>query len=253
VKLNPLLSRSVPLIDIEINRSGDGRTVTAYAATFDQGYDVRDNLYPHPYVEEIDPKAFNRTLKNGAAQRAQVIFNHGMTLDGTPSDRFSLPLGVPLEIRAEPQGLLTVTRYSKTPLGDEVLQLIADGAIRAQSFRGPIYRSAPPRLTDGKTVIRRLEIGLTEYGPAPFAVNHGAAILAVRSTLLDEIREMSPDELRALRDLIETTGLAPEGTPDPESTPDAPPADPSAPATTGPLLNIIEAEQAQRRRRTNQE
>ena len=31
----PEIERSVPLIDIEINRSGDGRTVTAYAATFE--------------------------------------------------------------------------------------------------------------------------------------------------------------------------------------------------------------------------
>jgi phage head maturation protease len=137
------ITRTVPLLDYEIARDGDGRTVTAYAAAFGNSYEVRDQ--DGHYDEIVNAKAFNQAIRRGAVRTAQVHFNHGLTLWGTPSDRYSMPVGVPEEIRAEPLGLLTVTRYAKTELGDEILQLWRDGAIRGQSFRGEVYRSAKPK------------------------------------------------------------------------------------------------------------
>ena len=118
-----VITRTVPLLDFEIDRSGDGRTVTAYAATFDNPYEVND-AEGH-YDEVLDPTSLNRTIANGALRSAQVFFNHGLTLWGTPSDRYSAPVGVPIDIRADGRGLLTVTRYANTELGDEMLQLWA--------------------------------------------------------------------------------------------------------------------------------
>lgn len=241
------IERSVPLIDIEINRSGDGRTVTAYAATFGTPYEVRD--HDGHYDETINPQAFNRAI--GSAERLrgiQVVYNHGMTLWRTPSERYSMPLGVPLEVRAEPKGLLTVTRYAKTPLADEVLELIDSGAIRSQSFRGPIIRSAKPVPgKNGRPMIERLQVGLVEYGPTPFPANNSAAILAVRSSLLAaEIGDLSPEERAELLALLQQAEPHIGGSsadPEPHDEPAAAPASPAPAAPpAGPSVDVDAAE-----------
>jgi HK97 family phage prohead protease len=176
-----LFHRTYTLDDIQIQRSGDGRTVEAYAAMFDAPYEVQDQ-YGH-YMETIDRAAFNRTLTNGAGKSAMCLYNHGMTVHGTADALSSVPLGTPLEIRADGKGLLTVTRYNKSALADSVLESIRNGDIRSQSFRGRIIRSSPDRVPTVRrggplpTIVRH-ELGLTDYG---------AEILAVRS--LAELRE----------------------------------------------------------------
>jgi hypothetical protein len=45
------------------------------------------------------------------------LYNHGMTLHATPSDRNSVPIGIPLEIRADEHGC-SPTRYHKGELAD---------------------------------------------------------------------------------------------------------------------------------------
>src|SRR5258705_10126939 len=135
--------RSFALDDIQIIRSGDGRTVEAYAAMFDQPYEVQD-VHGH-YMEIIDRAGFNRTLSNGAGKSAMCLYNHGMTVHGTADALSSVPLGTALEIKADGRGLLTVTRYNKSALADSVLEAIRNGDIRSQSFRGRIIRSSPDR------------------------------------------------------------------------------------------------------------
>lgn len=244
----PEIVRAVPLLDLDVDL--DGRTVTAYAATFGDPYPVSD--FDGDYDEIIHRSAFNRTLKAGVAGRVQPLFNHGRTIAGTPSDRYSMPLGVPLEVKAEPKGLLTVTRYAKTDLADEVLELIREGAITAQSFRGPIYRSAATRIgPDGRATIERLELGLRDYGPAPFAVNTGASILAVRSEIVAERLEALgdlTDEERAELARMLVNGTALEAPATPEDTQGTPPAD-EAPADPGSSLDLLSIEAAQRRRK----
>jgi hypothetical protein len=118
----------------------------------------------------------------------KVLYNHGMTINGTPSERFSMPIGVPVDIRAEARGLLTRTRYSETPLADEVLESIRAGSITSQSFTGRIMRSDPQlragdrhRPRSGQlTTVRRTELGLREYGPVLWPAYTGAEILGVR-------------------------------------------------------------------------
>jgi len=200
--------RSFALDDIQILRSGDGRTVEAYAAMFDQPYEVRDQ-HGH-YMEVIDRAAFNRTLTNGAGKQAMCLYNHGMSVvDGRPDPMAQIPIGTPLEIKADGRGLLTVTRYNKSTYADEILEAIRNGAIRAQSFRGRIVRSSPdrvPAVRRGGTLptITRHELGLTDYGPTPIPVNAGAEIMAVRSRqeLIQDFAALDDDDrlelLRAL-------------------------------------------------------
>jgi HK97 family phage prohead protease len=191
--------RTFALEDIAIRAGGDGRTVTAYAAVFDASTEVHD-VDGH-YRESINRSAFNRTIGQGVS-RFQVLFNHGMDAYGQPSDRFSMPIGVPLEMRADTRGLLTVTRYAKTDLADEVLELIREGAIRGQSFNGSWVRSNRTRVARSAAGeldhIERLEIKLREYGPTPFPVYQTAEIIGVRAETTAPDPTRSPDALRAL-------------------------------------------------------
>lgn len=185
--------RTYELEDIRVIRraegDGSGRLVEAYAAVFNVPAEIRDR--EGHYNEENDPTAFNRSIDHAVrASRSpfRCIYNHGLTIHGTPAERFSIPIGTPEEVRAETRGLLTRTRYNETPLADEVLEAITSGGITAQSYSGRIIRSSPqlragekyrPRGGQLQTV-RRLELGLREYGPTPFPAFSGAEILGVR-------------------------------------------------------------------------
>lgn len=258
MKQRPELVRSVPLIDFEIERGGDGRTVTAYAATFDEPYEVVD--FDGHYDEVINRAAFNRQLGLGI-DRVQVLYNHGKTLSGTASSEFSLPIAVPIEVKAEARGLLTRSRYLKTPLADQVLEMWRERAIRAQSFRGQIYRSSPPRSgPNGRPIIERLDLGLIEFGPSPFATNYSADLVAIRSALLDErldaLADLSPEERAELARLLtqpagppdDTTQVPVDGTADVADTQDD--TTEEVPVDPGQSIDIQAAAAANRRRRT---
>jgi HK97 family phage prohead protease len=201
--------RTYELEDIHIVRSaqGDatGRLVEAYAAVFNQPAEIHD--HEGHYVEEIDPAAFNKVVADIGRSRAgfgkvKVMFNHGLTMHGTPSERGSMPIGTPVEIRPEARGLLTLTRYSETPFADEVLENIRNGAITAQSFTGRIVRSDPQLRRGDKhyprggqlTTVRRTELGLKEFGPTPFAAYSGAEIVGVRMSTPGAFGDPEPDE-----------------------------------------------------------
>ncbi len=168
--------RVYPVEDMHIIRSadgGDGRTVEAFCAVFDEETEIEDQ-HGH-YREVVDRAAFNRTLdhvgrKRGGLSNIKVMYNHGRTIDNTPSDRFSIPIGTPVDIRAEPRGLLTRTRYSKIPLADEVL--------RSDPQLGRGRRHYPSR--GQLPLVRRMELGLRDYGPVVFPAYSGAEILGVR-------------------------------------------------------------------------
>jgi HK97 family phage prohead protease len=187
--------RLYALEDIHILRSadgGDGRTVEAYAAVFDEPAEIQD--HEGHYTEVIDPGAFNRAIDHASRARGgfpgsvKVLWNHGRDLSGKTSDRFSMPIGIPVDIRAETRGLLTRTRYSETPLADEVLENIRAGSITSQSFTGAIMRSTPQLRRGDKhrprggelTTVRRTELGLREYGPVLWPAYSGAEIVGVR-------------------------------------------------------------------------
>ena len=200
--MSALITRSFPLDDIVIQRGGDGRTVEAYAAVFDQGAPVRDQW--GIYEERISRTAFNKAINDAAPQgsrtawRTGVFYNHGLTIHGTPSDRGAVPIGTALDISADARGVKTITRYNKTALADEVLEGIQSGAIGHQSFTGAVRRSDKPTPRGGfrpnadgtLQVVTRMEMGLKEYGPTPFPVYEGAEITAVRADLSDGERTM---------------------------------------------------------------
>lgn len=197
--------RSYEIEDMVIRSGGDGRTVEALAAVYDVPVPVRD--HQGVYEEVIRPGAFRSAIANGF-DRVQVIYNHGMDLFGKPSERFSMPLGVPIDIREDGRrGLVTVTRYANTDLANEVLQLIDDKAIRGQSFRGEWLRSTPSSgffrasKTGQRQLVERLDVSLMEYGPTPFPVYPQAEILSVRS-VSEFVERLSDEDRRQLAMLL---------------------------------------------------
>lgn len=243
-----MIERATPLLDFTVG-GADGRTVTALACTFGEPYAVRDQW--GDYDEIINGRAFGtRRMPLGGVG---VYYNHALNPFGQPSDRLAMPVGTPLEIYPDARGLVTVTRYATTPLGDEVLTLIKDEVLRAQSFRGPVLETAPARTINGRKVLERLKLGLVEYGPTVAPANPGALILAIRSTAtlaerLDQLTDEQRDRLFSLLD--DPSSLA-------TSTP-APDHDGTSQQSTEPgpdkaaidaALSLLEAEAAQRRRR----
>jgi HK97 family phage prohead protease len=180
---------------------GDGRTVEAYAAVFDQPQEIIDE-HGH-YRERIARSAFNKTISDGALRRAMCLYHHGFNVvDTKPNPLGQVPLGRPLEIKADGKGLLTVTRYNKSELADAVLEAIRNEDIRGQSFRGAIYGSDPrkiPRTRRGEALplVTRTELGLRDYGPTPTPYYDGAEIVAVRARDLFSRIESLSDEERA--------------------------------------------------------
>ena len=206
------ISRGVPLIDLEVK----GRTVTAYAAVFDTPAEIRDGQ--GHYIEDIGRSAFNKSAKESGL-KAGVFYNHGMTIHGTPSDLYSIPLGVPVSVTPDAKGLLTVSRYNNTATADAVLEAIRDGGVKGHSFTGRIIRSSPERMpkmsrSGDLPRITRTELGLREYGPTPFPAYSQAEIMSVRSVAMSGLGAvLSEDEkARMLYELLmRTTQLAAPG------------------------------------------
>lgn len=195
-----------------------GRIVEAYAAVYDSPTEIKDQ-HGH-YMETIDRSAFDEAIRGGVG-RVKVFFNHGMNMNGTPSERWSVPIGTPVEIRSDGRGLRTITRFNKGADGDQVLEAIKNQAITGYSFRGPIRQSNPPRIPrtrDGAPLpeVRRMRLGLTEYGPTPYEYYRDANVLAWRSRFqdLDEqawtrlvalLTASTPQDQEAVRNAITAT------------------------------------------------
>lgn len=186
-----LIVRAVALDDIAIRNDGSGRTVVAYAAVFDVEAEIVDGQ--GHYLERNAPGAFDRTLDRirpqggRSAWRAMCVFNHGMTILGSPSPYGTL--GAPVEIRADDRGLLTTTRFNRTSHADEVLDMIRNGDIGGFSYRGRIYRSDKqmptrgwrPRKDGTLEVVTRTELGLVDYGPTPIPAFADAVVVGMRA------------------------------------------------------------------------
>lgn len=204
----PIL-RSFTIDDLVVRSDGDGRTVEAYAAVFNQPTEIQDQ-YGH-YYEVIDRSAFNGVIKRGV--KPQVFFNHGRDMYGNRSDRWSTPVAVHRAIEADGRGLRVKSWFVNTPAGDEALELVRSGAVDGYSFSGKPNRNktlAASSANDLPTIVRQ-DMGLVEYGPAIMRAYEGAKVLALRSQHLDsfdpdewaeQIERLNPDQLAELAPVL---------------------------------------------------
>ena len=167
----------------EVKADSDKRTIVGYAAAF-------GNV--DSYNDVIERGAFAKTIAENR-DRIKTFYNH------------MYPIGKPEEMREDARGLYTESKVSRTPRGDEVLELIRDGVISEMSIAFETVKSEQ----DDSTGIRTLtELRLREFGPVDFAANEQATIEAVKS-LTQRFNTgaksgIDPDSLRSLRSQIDS-------------------------------------------------
>lgn len=202
--------RAVALDDIRIRSGGTGRTVEAYAAIFGEPAEIVDQ--DGHYLEVNHKDAFTRSIERHRGGYP-VVYNHGMTIAGTPSDRGSVPIGVSTEVKVDQRGVLTVSEYGRSELADEVLEAIRMGAVKAQSYGGRFLKSDPVRPAGGfrrgrdgsLRTVTRLVVAMREFGPTPFPAFAGAAITGVRAQqMLGALLAAPADRRAALLDQLAT-------------------------------------------------
>lgn len=158
-----LIYRSFPP-DLEVRSGGDGRTVHGIAVPWESPQRIDDML-----TEQFARGAFNHQL--AAPQRVRFSREH-LDLGGSL-------IGVAKTLRDDAAGLYVELRTSKTPVGDETLELIKDGALPQLSVG---FRERRNRRVPGTTVTERVEANLFEVAATlQGAYGDLAAIGGVRS------------------------------------------------------------------------
>lgn len=105
--------------DLEVKASGDGRTIYGIAVPYNAPTRINENL-----IEEFVRGAFNEQLN--APNRVKYAREH-LLLGGEL-------IGALTGMRDDAAGLFVEMRVSKTPKGDETLELVKDGALRDLSI-----------------------------------------------------------------------------------------------------------------------
>ena len=151
--------------DLEVRT--DARTVVGIAVPFGEVAHVRNNSGGE-YRERFVKGAFRKTIEQRGAKRVKFLAMH---------DYQRLPLGRADVLREDENGLYAEFRVSKTTAGDEVLELIKDGALDALSVG-----FAPVSSRNGKDgALERSEVALKEVSAVSSGAYPGATIVAVRS------------------------------------------------------------------------
>lgn len=192
---------------LEVKRSGDGRTLTGYVAVFNKTAEIHDQF--GDYVEQYAPNAFDKTIaERGTSFR--VMYNHGLTMFGTPSERFAIPIGVPKNVTTDAYGVLGDIQLNRGDLEDTIIEGVHAGSIRGMSFYGRFLQSDPriPRFgfrasrSGELPVVTHKEVAMREFGPTATPAFDAAAIIGVRA-LFDRIDGLTPDERSQLIDLLQ--------------------------------------------------
>lgn len=177
----PIFTRS--FADADLSLRGDGRTIYGLAVPFNIPTSIRDA--EGTYDESFQRGAFAQTINGGALQRVKLFVKH---------NRSSVPIGVAAELTEDAAGLLAGLRVSKTVAGDEIIELVRDGALDQLSvgFRpvhtkwsdlGAVHgRRSTPAAGASAT---RTEVRLDEISVVDFAAYDAALIGGVRSTFDD--------------------------------------------------------------------
>ena len=134
------------------------RTFTGYASIF-------GNI--DSYDDIVMQGAFSKTIQE-RKDRVKVMYNHTWTI------------GKALEMEETHKGLFVKGYVSQTQRGDEVLALMADGAIDEMSIGYEVVKHDYEE-REGKQIRRLNEIKLYEFSPVDFAANDQALITGIKA------------------------------------------------------------------------
>ena len=95
-----------------------------------------------------------------------------------PRDAGTLPIGVSVELRDEPDGLHGVWKISKTSLGDEVLELVRDGAVSGLSIG---FVPVTDRWSPDRSQVERVRAALDHVAIVRVPAYPAARIAALRA------------------------------------------------------------------------
>jgi len=144
------------------NIDTEGRTIEGYAAAFnnvDQGMDV------------IHPGAFAKTLAE-RGNKVKLLWQHDRTE----------PIGKPLELHEDINGLFIKAAISDTARGRDALALLRDGAIDGLSIGYDAVPGGTDYSRDGDKTIRNLrEVKLYEFSLVTFPMNESAGVMALKT------------------------------------------------------------------------
>jgi HK97 family phage prohead protease len=137
--------------ELEVRDDGDGRTLEGTIVPFG----VETRIGPR-LVEVFHPGAFAGT----DPATLPLLALH---------DRQTLPIGVGVELRDEPTRWFGAFHVSKTRLGDEVLELVRDGALTGLSV-GFLPVVGGDRWNADRTRVERIHALAHHVGVVPFPV-----------------------------------------------------------------------------------
>jgi uncharacterized protein len=126
-----------------------------------------------PYNTEARIGSYTETFRPGAFADADATQVPLLAVH----DREQLPIGRALTLTDGPAGLDAELRVSKTTLGDEVLELIKDGAVGGLSVG---FQAIEDRWNATRTRVERIKARLVEISVTSFPAYQDARILAVR-------------------------------------------------------------------------
>lgn len=122
---------------LELRAGGDGMQFTGYAAVFNSDSE------PLPFIEQIAPGAFKRSLSSGREIRMFNNHNTDQVLATTRNGSLTLS--------EDNRGLLVQAQLPDTTLGRDLSTLIADGTVHSMSFGFSVPRGGDSWSEDGKT------------------------------------------------------------------------------------------------------
>ncbi|MFE7797064.1 phage major capsid protein [Nocardia sp. NPDC057440] len=196
-----IVTRSVSFRAADKDESGDGHTLSGYAAVFNQ--DTTINSWEGRFTERIAPGAFRKTLREN---KPILQFNHGRDVRTG-----AVPIGVFTELAEDDHGLAVEARLFENQLVEPIRQAIEGGAVTGMSFsfqvvrdewrdqNGKVLRGEALRkvLWDGADGLSRTikEVKLFEAGPVVTPAYSGTSV-GVRSAdeLSDAERQSIADE-----------------------------------------------------------
>ncbi|MHB9862182.1 HK97 family phage prohead protease [Streptomyces sp. YIM S03343] len=219
------LERSVPfqLLRAEGDAEGGGRTLTGYAALFDNPTEI--NSWEGTFTEKIRKGAFKKTIRE---QTPVMQFDHGRhPLIG------SIPIGSITDLREDDQGLYVEGRITDNWLMQPVRDAISEQSVNGMSFRFEVVREEwrdvngklvkPEEVYDllwmpgdrGPLQRELIELKCRELGPVVFPAYAGTSV-SVRARDVADGLVHDDDMTRRIRHSLARDAAAPAVPDDPE-------------------------------------
>jgi HK97 family phage prohead protease len=204
------LTRTAPFTLERAADTGDGLTLSGYAAVWDTP--TRIDSWEGMFDETIVRGAFKRSIN---AKMPVMQFEHGRhPMVG------SMPLGSMSQLREDDKGLYVEARLSDNWLIQPVRDAIRDGAVDGMSFRFQVVREKWDN--SGDVPLRTIqEVKLHELGPVVFPA-YDSTTCGVRSADVAELFSLPTEDRMALARAL-VLGEPVQSDTSPHEPPDPPP------------------------------